>query len=76
MAKIAAKLTDLIGNTPLLELSRFEKQHKLKATIIAKLEFFNPGRSVKDRIGLALIEDAEETGFTQSKQCYYRTYQW
>ncbi|MEI6753414.1 MAG: cysteine synthase A [Paludibacter sp.] len=63
MAKIASKLTDLIGNTPLLELSKLEKQHKLKATIIAKLEYFNPGRSVKDRIGLALIEDAERQGF-------------
>jgi len=62
MAKIASKLTDLIGNTPLLELSRIEKQHKLKATILAKLEYFNPGRSVKDRIGLALIEDAERQG--------------
>ncbi len=62
MAKIASKLTDLIGNTPLLELNKFEKQHKLKATIIAKLEYFNPGRSVKDRIGLALIEDAERQG--------------
>jgi cysteine synthase A len=65
MAKIASKLTDLIGNTPLLELSRIEKQHKLKATILAKLEYFNPGRSVKDRIGLALIEDAERQGLLQ-----------
>jgi len=65
MAKIASKLTDLIGNTPLLELSRLEKQHKLKATILAKLEYFNPGRSVKDRIGLALIEDAERQGILQ-----------
>lgn len=65
MAKIANNLTDLIGNTPLLELSRFEKRHKLKASIIAKLEFFNPGRSVKDRIGLALIEDAEKQGLLQ-----------
>jgi len=65
MAKIASKLTDLIGNTPLLELSRLEKQHKLKATILAKLEYFNPGRSVKDRIGLALIEDAERQGLLQ-----------
>jgi len=65
MAKIASKLTDLIGNTPLLELSRIEKQHKLKATILAKLEYFNPGRSVKDRIGLALIEDAERQGILQ-----------
>ena len=62
MAQIAKNLTELIGNTPLLELSRFEKQHKLNATIIAKLEYFNPGRSVKDRIGLALIEDAERQG--------------
>jgi len=62
MAQIAKNLTELIGNTPLLELSRFEKQNKLNATIIAKLEYFNPGRSVKDRIGLALIEDAERQG--------------
>ena len=62
MAKIATKITDLIGNTPLLELSRIEKENKLKATLIAKLEYFNPGRSVKDRIGLALIETAEKLG--------------
>ena len=62
MAKIATKITDLIGNTPLLELSRIEKKNKLKATLIAKLEYFNPGRSVKDRIGLALIETAEKLG--------------
>jgi len=66
MAKIATKLTDLIGNTPLLELSRFSKKSKLKATLIAKLEFFNPGRSVKDRIGLSLIEDAEKRGILKS----------
>lgn len=65
MAKIANNLTELIGNTPLLELSRFEKKHKLNASIIAKLEYFNPGRSVKDRIGLALIEDAERQGLLQ-----------
>lgn len=62
MAKIATKITDLIGNTPLLELTRFGKQNKLKATLIAKLEYFNPGRSVKDRIGLSLINDAERKG--------------
>lgn len=62
MAKIATKITDLIGNTPLLELSRFAKLHKLKSPLIAKLEYFNPGRSVKDRIGLALITDAEKRG--------------
>ncbi|MFZ4724924.1 MAG: cysteine synthase A [Paludibacter sp.] len=62
MAKIATKITDLIGNTPLLELSRFSKLHKLKSPLIAKIEFFNPGRSVKDRIGFALITDAEKRG--------------
>jgi cysteine synthase A len=62
MAKIAGKLTDLIGNTPLLELQGYEKQHDIHARLIAKLEYFNPGRSVKDRIGLALIEEAEKQG--------------
>lgn len=62
MAKIATKITDLIGNTPLLELTRFSKLHNLKSPIIAKLEYFNPGRSVKDRIGFALITDAEKRG--------------
>ncbi|MDR3308475.1 MAG: cysteine synthase A [Tannerella sp.] len=62
MAKIANKLTELIGNTPLLELCKVEKSNKLKAVILAKLECLNPGRSVKDRIGLSLIEDAENQG--------------
>jgi len=62
MGKIATNITDLIGNTPLLELSRIAKKNKLKATLIAKLEYFNPGRSVKDRIGLALIDAAEKHG--------------
>ncbi|HEY5509003.1 MAG TPA: cysteine synthase A [Paludibacter sp.] len=62
MAKIAKKLTDLIGNTPLLELNIFQKNNNINAHIIAKLEYFNPGRSVKDRIGLALIEAAEKQG--------------
>ncbi|MDR3365511.1 MAG: cysteine synthase A [Prevotellaceae bacterium] len=62
MAKIAKKLTDLIGNTPLLELSRIEKAANIRARILGKLEYLNPARSVKDRIGLALIEDAEARG--------------
>jgi cysteine synthase A len=62
MAKIAKKLTELIGNTPLLELSKVEKINEIGATILAKLEYLNPARSVKDRIGLSLIEDAEERG--------------
>lgn len=62
MGKIAKKLTDLIGNTPLLELSNFNKKHDLDAHVIAKLEYFNPASSVKDRIANAMIEDAEKAG--------------
>jgi cysteine synthase A len=62
MARISKKLTELIGNTPLLELSNFNANNSLEATIIAKLEYFNPAGSVKDRIALAMIEDAEQQG--------------
>jgi len=62
MAKIAKQLTDLIGHTPLLELSKFSAQEGLQTPVIAKVEFFNPGGSVKDRIALAMIEDAEQKG--------------
>lgn len=62
MTKIAKKLTDLIGNTPLLELSNYEKKNNIEAKIIAKLEYFNPASSVKDRIANAMIEDAEAKG--------------
>jgi cysteine synthase len=62
MAKIAKHLTDLIGNTPLLELTNYNKKHNLKATVIAKLEYFNPGGSVKDRIGFSMIDAGEKSG--------------
>jgi len=62
VSKIAKNLTDLIGNTPLLELSNYSEQHDLKAKVIAKLEYFNPLGSVKDRIGYAMIKDAEDKG--------------
>ena len=62
MSKIARSLTDLIGNTPLLELSNYNRENNLGAKIIAKLEYFNPASSVKDRIGYAMIKDAEEKG--------------
>ncbi|GHV57179.1 cysteine synthase [Bacteroidia bacterium] len=62
MATIAKKLTDLVGNTPLLELNAYEKSKNIEAHIIAKLEYFNPAGSVKDRIALAMIEDAEQGG--------------
>ena len=62
MAKIAKQLTDLIGNTPLLELNKYSQAKGLQTPLIAKVEFFNPGGSVKDRIALAMIEDAEQRG--------------
>ena len=62
MAQVKKQLTELIGHTPLLELERLEKAHNTQARIIAKLEYFNPGGSVKDRIALAMIEDAEKRG--------------
>ena len=65
MGKIAKKLTDLVGNTPLLELSNFNKNRNLQARVIGKLEYFNPASSVKDRIALAMIEDAEAKGILQ-----------
>ena len=62
MGRIAKTLTDLIGNTPLLELGNFNREHDALATIIAKLEYFNPGGSVKDRIGFSMIDKAEKEG--------------
>ena len=62
MARIYHQLTDLIGRTPLLELNAIAQSHHAQATVIAKLEYFNPGGSVKDRIALSMIEDAEKKG--------------
>ena len=62
MANIYKSITDLIGNTPLLELTNYTKNNNLNAKIIAKLEYFNPAGSVKDRIAYAMIKDAEEKG--------------
>jgi len=62
MAKTHQQLTELIGHTPLLELQKLARLHQSKARIIAKLEYFNPGGSVKDRVALAMIEDAERRG--------------
>lgn len=62
MSKIASSLTDLIGNTPLLELGNYSRNKQLNAKLIAKLEYFNPAGSVKDRIALSMIQDAEQSG--------------
>lgn len=67
MAKIAKNLTELIGNTPLLELANFNREKELQAKIIAKLEQFNPLSSVKDRVGYAMLKIAEEQGLINDK---------
>lgn len=59
---ISKSILDLIGKTPLMELTNYEKLHELKATVVGKLEYFNPAGSVKDRIGKYMIEDAEQRG--------------
>lgn len=62
MAKIYGSMTELIGHTPLLEVKKIEESEKLKARVLVKIEAFNPGGSVKDRVALAMIEDAEKSG--------------
>lgn len=62
MTRIARQITELIGHTPLLELSNYNRNKRLKARLIGKLEYFNPAGSVKDRVALAMIEDAERSG--------------
>ncbi len=62
MANIKSNLTELIGNTPLLELKHVEAAKELQAEVVAKVEFFNPGGSVKDRIAYAMISEAEKSG--------------
>lgn len=62
MSKVYSSVTELIGKTPLIELKNIEKKNSLNATVVAKLEYFNPAGSVKDRIAKAMIEDAEAKG--------------
>ena len=62
MAKIKKKITELIGNTPLLELTNYNESHQLESTIVAKLEYFNPAGSVKDRVARKMIEEAMKNG--------------
>lgn len=66
MGKVVKRLTELVGNTPLLEVANYNTNKGLKATLIVKLEYFNPAGSVKDRIALAMIEDAEQSGKLKS----------
>ena len=62
MGNINKSITELVGKTPILELTNYEKKHDLKAKILVKLEYFNPNQSIKDRIALSMIEDAEKKG--------------
>ena len=66
MSKIAKNLTDLIGNTPLMELANYSKKNNLSAKLIAKLEYFNPAGSIKDRIAKSMIDDAEAKGLLKT----------
>jgi len=67
MASIAESLTDLIGNTPLLRLGNYAAANRLSARILAKLEYFNPAGSIKDRIAWSMIQDAEQSGRLQAE---------
>ncbi len=66
MAKVYTSIDQLIGRTPLLELTNLEKKHELGAKLLAKLEYFNPAGSVKDRVAKAMLDDAEEKGLLKS----------
>ena len=71
--KITKQLTELIGNTPLLELNKFSENKGLSTPLIAKIEFFNPGGSVKDRIALAMIEDCGKERDSETRSNHHRT---
>ena len=66
MANVKSSITELIGRTPLLEIKNYEGANNLNAKLVVKLEYFNPAGSVKDRIALAMIEDAEKKGILKS----------
>ena len=70
MSKIYQKITDLIGGTPLLELANYEKKNNLEATVLGKLEYFNPAGSVKDRIAKAMVDEAEQEGKLKELKAY------
>ena len=64
MSRVYTSAEQLIGKTPLLELTHIEKEYELQAKILAKLEYFNPAGSVKDRVAKAILDDAESTGLS------------
>ena len=74
MSRIYKNLSALVGKTPLLEISNYSKGKDLKAKVVAKLEYFNPAGSVKDRIAKAMIEDAENKGLLKSDSVIIEEY--
>ena len=74
MSKIYTSADQLIGKTPLLELTHIEKEQQLEARILAKLEYFNPAGSVKDRVALAMIQDAEQRGVLEAELRHHRAH--
>ena len=72
MSKIYDSITELVGHTPLVELKNYEKELGLKAHLLGKLEYFNPTGSVKDRVALNMIIEAEKN----TGRCYFRFYKW
>lgn len=76
MSKIYTNITELIGGTPLLELKNYDASKNLNAKILAKLEYFNPAGSVKDRIAKSMIEDAEAKGLLKRRFSNNRTNKW
>ena len=76
MTKIYKQITDLIGKTPLVELGKYSSSKGLENPIIAKVEFFNPGGSVKDRIAFAMIEDAEKKGLLKQGATIIAVWHW
>ena len=71
MSKIYKGSIGLVGNTPLVEVVNIEKEENLEATVLVKLEYFNPAGSVKDRVGKAMIEDAEASRRFKARFCYH-----
>ena len=74
MAKIANNLTELIGGTPLMKLAGYSRKYGLQREVVAKLESFNPAGSVKDRVGLSMIEDADARS-VEARRHHHRAYQ-
>ena len=76
MSKIYDSITELVGHTPLVELKNYEKELGLKAHLLGKLEYFNPTGSVKDRVALNMIIEAEKSGELKPGGAIFRFYKW